>query len=246
MTRERKRVVSFSRAIMEEEVTLSAGPTIELEANPWIYVAIFPDITWFVCFVMVMSISICFLLVNASGLNYMHGKLDSEPFTIVNGLGLSLTFFRQIYYDVNISCKSMRMMFILSAVSTYLLYIHYTAYLTASSTYRGNTDINSFEDVLKNGYHVSVGENTAYQDLMKYSKTGTAMNDVYHKTMLNRPGAFLQSHHDVPELFASKKTLLYGGKFSYKAIFKDLAFFSIQGRIDTNSYEIRLLSVTPV
>ena len=245
VTRDRIRVVSFSRAIMEEEVTLTAGQTIEPEANPWIYVAIFPDIAWFICFVMVMSISIYFVIVNYSGLNYMHGKFDSEPFTIINGLGLALTFFRQIYYDFNISCKSTKIMFFLSAVSTYLLYIHYTAYLTASSTYREKTEIKSFGDVLSKGYQVSVWNNTAYQDLMRYSKTGTAMNDVYHKTMVNRFGAFLPSYNDVPKLFATKKTLLFGGKVELKSLFTDLTFFSIQGLIDKNCYEYHLLSEAP-
>ena len=82
---------------------------------------------------------------------------------------------------------------------------------------------------MANGYLVSVWNNTFYQDFMRYSKTGTAMSDVYHKTMVNRFGAFLPSYNDVPKLFASKKTLLFGGKVELKALYKDLTFFSIQG-----------------
>ena len=237
VTEARASVVTFSRSFSKQEMTLVSAANIESEVNLWLYIEIFPHNAWHVCCAMVMSISTCFTVINYSGINYMHGKSDSEKFTILNGLGLSLTFFRQIYYDVNIKCKSSRILFILSAVSTYLLYIHYTAFLTASSTYDTKIQINSFEDVMSGGYQVVTMQNTAQHDLLRYSKPGTAMNEVYHKTMKNRPGAFMKSLEEVPNKLNSKKTLLYESELNLKALHKDLTYLNIQGLIDVNCYK---------
>ena len=229
VTEARGKVVSFSRAISEEIVTLMSASNGEPDANPFIYFEIMPQNAWYVLCVMVTSISTCFVIINYSGMNNMHDKFDSEKFTMINGLGLSLTFFRQIYYDVNIICKSTRILFFMSALSTYLLYIHYTAYLTAASTYSTKSNINSFRDVLSGGYQVAVFENTAQHDVLKYAKPGTAMHEVYHNTMKNRHAAFVQPNTHVPNILASKKTLLYAGDLTAKLIYKDLNVFNIQG-----------------
>ena len=232
VTEARGRVVTFGRAIAENVVTLISAATIKPEANPWIYIEVFPHTAWCVCCGMVISISTCFAIINNSGLNYMHDKFDSEKFTIMNGLGLSLAFFRQIYYDVNIKCISTKLLFILSAVTTYLLYIHYTAYLTAASTHGKKSQISSFRDVISSGMNVFVKENTANHDLLRYAKSGTAMSKVYQETTKNRPGAFLQSYTDVPKILASKKNLLYAGDLHLKASYTDLTFISIQGLLE--------------
>ena len=62
------------------------------------------------------------------------------------------------------------------------------ALLTASSTYESKTQIISFKDVLSGGYQVVVMENTAEHDLLRYAKQGTPMNEVYLRTMEERPG----------------------------------------------------------
>ena len=234
ITESRAKVVSFGRVMAEQQVTLVSAPNIGPEANPWIYIEILPNTAWYVMCSMVISISLCFAIINHSGINYMHDKFDSEKFTILNGLGVSLTFLRQMYYDVNINCKSSRLVFIMSAVSTYLIYVHYTAYLTAVSTHGKKSQINSFWDVMNGGYQVSVLKNSAQHDLLRYSKPGTAMNEVYQKTMRDRSDAFLQSYTEVPKILASKKTLLYGGDFEVKVLYEDLISFSIQVLFDVH------------
>ena len=230
VTEARSRVVTFSGTIADAEWTLFSGSSSKPNANPWIYFEIFPATVMFICCGMVISISICFAVINYSGINYMHDKFDSEKFTIMNALGLSLMFFRQIYYNVNIKCKSTKLLFILSGISTYLLYIHFTAYLTASSTY-GNTDqIKSFKDVLSGGYKVSTWENSGPHDFLKHSKPDTAMYEVYHETMKNSPDAFLPSSpNEVQTILSQKKTLVYWTDLYMKTQYKDLAISSLQG-----------------
>ena len=228
-TEARQRVVTFGRSIAEEELTLISATTGEPYGNPLIYREIFPNSVWYLCFGMIIILSTCFYIMNYSGINLMHNHFDSEEFSITNSLGLSLTFFRQIYYNVNINCKSARLLFILSAVFTYLLYIHYTAYLTAASTYGTKSKIHSFWDIINSDYKVTVSGNGVYHDFLKYAKQGTSMYEVYHKTIKDRPGAIVPSSDDARKSLGKEKTLIYGGDFYYKSQYEGLHYFNIQG-----------------
>ena len=231
-TEARQRVVEFSSAIAEEVVTLVAAPSGETEANSWIYFEIFPYSVWYLCCGMMLILSTFFYMVDSTGINVLHGQFDSEKFSFMNGMGLSLMFFRQIYYNVNIKCKSTKLLFILSALSTYLLYIHYVAYLTAASTHTKTNKISSFWDVISGEYQVSVWKYGVFHDLLRYAKRGTAMGEVYHKTMKNRPSAFIESIVDLRKLLASrktsKKTLIYAGDLYLKSQYENLQYLNIQ------------------
>ena len=227
--KERAMVVTFSRPIAEEKLTLISTSNMGPQAQTWIYLDIFPQAAWYINFAMVIGISTCFTLINHTGINYMHDKFDSEKFTFLNGFGLSMTLLRQIYYDVNINSMSTRILFLLSAVSTYLLYVHYTAYLTALSTSTTISPITSFADVLNGGYDVSVVVNTVDHDVMRLAKPGTAMNEVYHETMKDRPSAYLKSYEEVSKMIHSKKALFYGSDFYAQALHDHLSILNIQG-----------------
>ena len=234
VNKERGMVITFSRPIAEERLTLISASNLASQANPWIYFEIFPHAAWYINFAIVIGISTCFTIINHTGVNYMHDKLDSEKFTFLNGFGLSLTLFRQIYYDVNINGKSTRILFFISAVSTYLLYVHYTAFLTALSTSVKKSPISSFRDVLNGGYDVSVVVNTVDHDILRSAKPGTAMNEVYHDTMKDRPGAYLQSYTEVTKILLSKNALFYGSDFYTQALHDGLTILDIQGLLNVH------------
>ena len=227
-TKERGNVTTFGIALQEDEITLMLSQTAGPEVHPWIYLDIFPQITWGICGAMALSIAICFALINYSGINHLHKTQDSERFTVLNGLGLSLTFFRQIYYDINIEGISTRILFALSAVSTYLLYVHYTAYLTAASTHASTSSIKSFKDVIIGGFKVLVLENSASHDILKAATIGTPMHEVYYKTMNNNPRAFAQSTEEAYKMLQSEKKVLF---YDNTALYEGLKFLDIQGRL---------------
>ena len=235
-TEARWRVVPFGRAIAQETVTLISASNGKEGANPWIYIEIFPYNAWYLCCGIVMIISTCFYAMNYSGINLMHDHFDSENFTLLNGLGLSLTFFRQIYYNVNINRNSTKLLFILSTLSAYLLYIHYTAYLTAASTSEKEIKINSFSDVISRDYKVAVYDHGVYYDILRHAKPGTTMHDMYHKTMKKRSSAFFHSVDDAKALMTLEKTLFYGGDFTYRQHFEHLQYLNIQGITDMNCH----------
>ena len=114
---------------------------------------------------------------------------------------------------------------------SYLLYIHYTAYLTAASTYVKQTKIHSFWDVISGDYEVFTYKDMVYHHLLSNAAPDTAMHEVYHKTMKNKPNAFIQQDKivdDLRKLLISKKTLIYAGDFFLKSQYKDLQYLGIQ------------------
>ena len=212
VSEERSKVIEFGIPLLSEVITL-VSPPLKPKTDPWIYLEIFPKPAWYVCGAMVTIISVCFVTINHSGINYLHHSHDSEKFTIVNSISLSMTFFRQIYYDINIKGLSTKILFMLSALSTYLLYAHYTAFLTAASTSLKDNSIRSFRDVLKGGYKVTVWEHTSNHDELKLAKPGTPMHEVFYKTMVGNPSSLVHSYEDMLEtLFHSEKTLYYGSE----------------------------------
>ena len=228
ITKERAQVITFGMGLVEEKITLISAQNVGPQANPWIYLEIFPKTVWHVSCAMVIITALCFTTINHFGISYMHYTHDSEKFTLLNGLGLSMTFFRQIYYDVNIKGMTTRILFILSAVSTYLLYVHYTAYLTAASTSFKDNSIKSFGDVLSGGYNVFVWEHTTQHDDLKNAKPGTAMHEVYYNTMVDNPRAFVQSVEEVSQMWNSQKVLYYGTETD-TILYSGLTSMDIQG-----------------
>ena len=230
-TEARQRAVTFAEAIVEEIVTLISAPSGGKGASPWIYFEIFPRDAWYLTGSMVLIVTACFYMIHYSGINFLHGQFDSEDFTIITGFGLSLSFFRQIYYNVNINCNSTKLLFLTSAITSYLLYIHYTAYLTAASTYGKQTKIHSFWDVLSGDYEVFTYKDMVYHHLLSNAAPDTAMHEVYHKTMKKKPNAFIEQDNivdDLGKLLISKKTLIYAGDFFLKSQYKDLQYLGIQ------------------
>ena len=228
LTFERTEVTTFGIGFELEEFTLMSPQTTEREVHLDVYLHIFPGPVWCLIGAMVISFGTCFATINYFGINYMHDTNDSEEFTLINGIGLSLTFFRQIYYNVKIESISSRTLFIISTMSTYLLYVHYSAYMTATTTTGiKESPVKSFKDVLSGGYQVFVAKNTADHGILKSAKPGTPMHDVYYKTMDDNPDAFLNSYKEVSRIVHTEKALSFGSAY-YMAVLHDLTVLDIQ------------------
>ena len=227
-TKERGRAISYSITLKEEVSTLATANAPEKEPQFWIYVEILPTTAWLMCLVIVMGTACGFTFINASGLNYLHDD-QSHEFNIIHGIGLSLMFLRQIYYHINTEIISSRILFLVSGVTTYLIYTHYTAYLTARTTsgvHRG--EINSFDDVLRGGFRVITLESGSSREFLKTSKPGTAMHEVYYGSMHGNPSAFVPTFEEIErQMYQDKKTLYFGGAMPFYG--DGAKFLQIQG-----------------
>ena len=218
-TKERETVLKFSKTILVDEFTLLTSKTKSTKPEPYflIYIDIFPMNVWLVCGTMVIIIAFGFTIINMLGTYPLHDTEDSEEFNMLNGIGLTLSLFRLIYYEVNIKGTSSKIFFLISAVSTYLIIIHYTAYLTALTTSSiKEGPIRSFEDVIKGGYKVVVFNNSFSHRILKSSIPGTPMHHMYYNIMEKEPTSFLTTEKEEDrkkeELKAvnEKKTLVFG------------------------------------
>ena len=227
-TIERSRAISFSITLKEEVATLATPFTSGMVPQFWIYVELLPITAWVACFAMVIGIACGFTIINTAGMNHLHDDC-SHDFNIIHGIGVSLMFLRQIYYDINTEVTSSRILFLVSGIATYLIYTHYTAYLTARTTSGSHeSEIKSFEDVIRGGFKVITLESGSSREFLKTSKPGTAMHEVYYGSMHNNPSAFIKSLEEVgKQMHDDAKTLYFGGAMpSYG---DGVKFLQIQG-----------------
>ena len=228
MTEERLRVTSFSVPFLEGYKTLISAETLEPEADIWIYLNIFSTTAWFLCVTFVTIISVAFA--GMLQINYVHSTNDSEEFKILTGLAIALSFFRQIYYEMKMTDVSARILFLTSAASTYIIFVHYTACLTAvSTTGIKESTIKSFQDVIKNNYKVVLVDSSNEHEILKSSQPGTPMHYVYHKIIGQDPNAIVQSYEEAENAVYSSKKILFFGHSLLSIPYDGLKGLEIQG-----------------
>ena len=210
ITKERLDVTTFSVTLLKGYKTLMSAWNTEPESDFWIYLNIFPTTAWLVCVALVICISLGFSAMSC--INYVYPINDSDEFKIMTGFGLALSFFRQIYCEVKLKGASPRIFFLVSAVSSYIIFVQYTAYLTAVSTSGiKESSIKSFGDVINNNYKVVVVDGSTEHEILKASHPGTAMHRVYYNTMAEDTNAIVQSYEMAANaVYSRKKTLFFG------------------------------------
>ena len=230
ITKERMEVASFSVPFLEGYKTLISEKNLEPDSDLWIYLNIFSTSAWFVSIAVVTAISLGF-----AGMLHMkcvQSTYESEEFQIMMGLGISLSFFRQIYHEVKMMEISARILFFTSAASSYIIFVHYTACLTAVST-TGITEspIRSFSDVIKNDYKVVLVDSSNEHEILKSSKPGTPMHYVYQNIIGQDPNAMVQSYEKAEEAVYSRKKTLFFGHSLLSIPYDGMQSLEIQGRI---------------
>ena len=213
LTRTKKRdgVTSFSITLMEEEVTLAAPISTKPATNLWVYVDTFPKITWAVCGTMVVAIAMGFAVIDAL-INHVHDSRDLEELNIFNAIGLSaLDSAMQLPYNICIKHHSSRIMFFFAGIGIYVIFAHYSAYLTAQMTSGPRqTPIKSFADVIKEEYKVIVEDSTSMHIFLETARPGSAMHRFYQKNMENNPNSFVSSVDEgLNVLYSNDKTLTF-------------------------------------
>ena len=117
----------------------------------------------------------------------------------------------------------------ISAMSTYLLYVHYTAVLIATSaTSIADSPVRSFRDVINGGYQVFVVKNSADHGILRDAKTTTSMHDVYYNTMIDNPGVFLESYKEMSTIMSAKKSLFFGSPYYTVVLHNDVTKLDIE------------------
>jgi ABC-type amino acid transport substrate-binding protein len=209
--KERNEVVDFSIPLAEDKTTLITPKTTGQATRIWVYLEIFPPETWSVCAAMLFGIALGFLIINNSGENLLHRSDDPEAFSLFNSVALSMLLLMQLDYGVVIRSLSAKILFLISGLSTYLIFTYYTSDLTARMTSGPPpVSIGSFQDVLNSGYKVMVLADTSNHIYLKTAKPDSAMSKVFKERMEGNPEAFAKTPKESLEIPLTRpNTLLF-------------------------------------
>jgi hypothetical protein len=117
----------------------------------------------------------------------------------------------QLDYGVVIRSLSAKILFLISGLSTYLIFTYYTSDLTARMTSGPPpVSIGSFQDVLNSGYKVMVLADTSNHIYLKTAKPDSAMSKVFKERMEGNPEAFAKTPKESLEIPLTRpNTLLF-------------------------------------
>ena len=245
ITKERLMVTTFSVTLLKGYKTLMSAWNKEPVSDFWIYLNIFPTTAWILCLALIISISLGFSAL--SFMNYVQSINGSKEFKIMTGLGLALSFFRQIYHEVKMKGTAPRIFFLVSASSSYIIFVQYTAYLTAVSTSGiKESSIKSFDDVIKNNYKVVVVDSSTEHEILKASPTGTAMHYVYDNTMAEDTNSVVRSYEMAANAVYSEGKTLFFGNSLVSIAYDGLKSLDIKVLIDTKTSKSHCNNGNPI
>ena len=183
------------------------------------YIDVFPPFVWLLIslYVLVLLPS-AFYIISKSGVNQFHNpNFDSETFGLTNSYALSVLLIIQLGYDVVVRSLSARIIFLMAGLGSYVIFSYYEADLTAQTTIVGKgQEIKSFQDVMEKDYKVFVVDSTSNHITLKNAREGTAMHEVYYKTMHDNPNQLTKSTPDLlDKIYTQEKALLYSEQLGF-------------------------------
>ena len=168
----REQIIDFATPVLKDLQTLIARESSGKEVNITVYLEIFMPGAWvLVC----LSFASMFCTIYAMGLvNY---KLPSNFLDkVLLSMAATCRQFIQIPNNLRVDNVSSRMVIIVFALNSYILFTYYTCNLTAAMTSTApNSGIASFEDAISSGYKVVVLDGTAHSERVKDTELDLVM-----------------------------------------------------------------------
>ena len=128
---------------------------------------IFTYDAWAMSIFLIIISSAAFMILENVGRANFHGNNDSEEFTMVNSLALSLGLLIQNSYAVETNKMSSRILYLAISASTLVLFAYYTCDMTSRLTGPPAIPIKSFADVEKYGYKIVVASEGMHAKYLK-------------------------------------------------------------------------------
>ncbi len=223
------RVLDFTIPLLAEQFTLIAPRSKGNEVQLWVYLQIFPWMSWLGCLVGLLTIAGTFYYFNT--FQSLHEKEDPESFGLTNSIAVGGLFLIEACYPMVTKLLSTRIAFFTSALFAYMIFSYYTCDLTARMTASPpDVPIRGFEDVILNDYRVLVKEATANEEVLKTAKEGTPMEKYYRTKMKDKPRAMFGSYEEGKErLLREPKTLLFESSLAFVGDSKLVALKTVDG-----------------
>ena len=141
ITQERIDVIDYLCSFEHSTVTLLSAKSSKPRLDVWAYVNIFPLATWIIGFGTIFVCGICFSVSNNE--------------SVSQGITLMVRLFLQLGYEIPVRRFASKVLLFVAALSLMMLYLYYTADLTATMTSESKSlNIKSLSDVEEQGYKV--------------------------------------------------------------------------------------------
>ena len=196
-------MADFTFPVAQDRLTLMAKKLATSVPNVWVYMSIFSPVAW---------LCIGCLLISIALLLSFFGWFDPASNSSM-GLTLSACYkmLLQMSTNLEIEFASSKFLFMAGSLYAYLMFVIYTADLTANMTVRSNkVPVRNFYDVLEEGYQVYVWEDAVAHQVLANAIPGSAMHEVYHKTMSKNDKAFYSGNDMANEILQNSKALIFG------------------------------------
>lgn len=207
-TEARSEVADYTFPVAQDKLTLCAKKRSTGVPNIWVYMKIFTPIAW---------LCIGCLLILIALLLSLFGWFDPASNSSI-GLALSASYkmLLQISSNLTIDFASSRFLFMAGSIYAYLMYIIFTADLTANMTIRSNkVSVRNFYDVLEQDFQVYVWEDAVAHQVLANAVPGSAMHEVYYKTMHQKDQVFYTGNDMANDILTHNPQALL---FSYGAL----------------------------
>ena len=210
ISRSRKTVIDYTMPLFWEYLTLIAPRGQKLQVNYLVYLEIFPMHVYGLILTGVISFSCMFFFITQSGIDNPHREPDSEHFGFTNSIGLAMMLLMQLSYQISTKAMSTRVIFYTASISLFVIYSYFACDLTARMTAGpAAVPIQSFQDVLEEGYEVVVNPGSSQHRALKDSEPGTPMHKVYYDTMHDDPNKFVKNTEDALDRISNSPKTLY-------------------------------------
>ena len=198
LNKARQRFVDFTWSTYALKLTLIGGKPEKPRLDQWAYMNIFPVAAWAVLISSIIVSAIFF------------SKANEGPMS--QGFVMMLRLLMQLGYETPMRHKASKIVLMTSAVTYYLVFAYFTCDLTAKMTSKpAPLNINSFQDVIDQGYKVSVYEKAFYLPYFKRAPEDSAMKKIYNNMV--KDGKSITKDFLTPLVMAKEdpKTLAYRG-----------------------------------
>ncbi len=206
-TYERSAVAEFGLPLLEFKNTLIAPVSKETALNYWVYMDIFTKASG--------AVILAALLATAAGVWLAFRRLNAR-FGLFNGLEVAVYHLLQLAESgISGSGFASRILLLSSGVTTFLLFCHYTADLTARMTSGPpSSSIRSFDDLMRGDgpfLQVVTFPDSAESGHLEFARDGTSMKAYWDTFMAGRKSAFVETTPEaIAHILSTPSTLFFG------------------------------------
>ena len=132
---ERALAIDFTQPILLDKLTLTSKVRTNPSLNYWAYVQVFTPVGWMATIGLLLFLSLSYLFMQCCQGAPMHHERDKEPFGFLNAIGLVGTLQLQLSYPLLYTNRAVRILFLSTSLTCYLLYAGYTGLMTSEMTF---------------------------------------------------------------------------------------------------------------